>query len=146
LILALSGAAVGCLFAYAGIKVLVRIIPNDTIPHEAVITMNVPVLLFSLAAAVATAVLFGLAPALQTARRDINEPLRDSGKGVSGGFRHGKLRNALVVAEVALSLMLLVGAGLLMRSFVKLTTVELGFDPSNILVARLPFPAGQYKT
>src|SRR6185503_13732638 len=104
LLLAVGGAAVGCLFSYAGIKVLVRMIPTDFIPHEAVIHMNVPVLLFSLGTAVFTAILFGLAPALQIARRNINEPLRDSGKGVSGGFRHGKLRNTLVVVEVGLSL------------------------------------------
>jgi putative ABC transport system permease protein len=111
-----------------------------------VIGLNVPVLLFSLGVAVFTAILFGLAPALQVARRDIADPLRDSGKGISGGFRGGALRNTLVVAEVALSLVLLAGAGLLMRSFVALATVDLGFNPRNILVARLPFPRGQYTT
>ena len=93
-----------------------------------------------------TALLFGLAPAVQTARRDIVEPLKDSGKGVSGGFRHGKLRGALVVIEVALSLVLLTGAGLLMRSFMSLQQVDLGFAPGNLLFSRLPFPKGQYKT
>ena len=74
------------------------------------------------------------------------EPLKDAGKGVSGGFRRGRLRSVLVVVEVALSLVLLVGAGLLMRSFVALQTVDLGLDPANILVARLPLPKGQYTT
>ncbi len=119
-LLALGGAAVGCLVAYGGIKALVAAIPGNTIPDEAVIGLNVPVLLFSLSVAVFTALLFGLAPALHMAKPDIVEPLKDSGKGVSGGFRHGNLRNSLVVVEVALSLMLLVGAGLLMRSFVAL--------------------------
>src|SRR5213075_2249755 len=91
-------------------------------------------------------VLFGLAPALQTAKKNLVEPLKDSGKGVSGGFRRGRLRNALVVLEVALSLVLLSGAGLLMRSFIRLQQADLGFNPENILVARLPFPRGQYKT
>ena len=145
-LLALGGAAAGCLFAYAGIRALTAAIPRDTIPHEAVITLNVPVLLFSLTIAGVTALLFGLAPAVQTARRDIVEPLKDSGKGVSGGFRHGKLRGTLVVIEVALSLILLAGAGLLMRSFVKMQQVDLGFDPRNILFSRLPLPAKQYKT
>jgi putative ABC transport system permease protein len=90
--------------------------------------------------------LFGLAPALHMAKPDIIEPLKDSGKGVSGGFRHGRLRNTLVVVEVALSMVLLVGAGLLMRSFVALQNVELGLNPDNILVARLPLPKEQYKT
>ena len=82
-----------------------------------------------LATAVVTALLFGLAPALQMAGSNIVEPLKDSGKGVSGGFRKGRLRNTLVVIEVALSLVLLSGAGLLMRSFVRLQTVDLGFNP-----------------
>jgi putative ABC transport system permease protein len=145
-LLALGGAAAGCLVAYGGIKALVAAIPENTIPDEAVIGLNVPVLLFSLSVAVFTALLFGLAPALHLAKPDIVEPLKDSGKGVSGGFRHGKLRNTLVVVEVALSLVLLVGAGLLMRSFVALQQVELGLNPDNILVARLPLPKEQYKT
>ena len=93
-----------------------------------------------------TALLFGLAPALQTARQNLVEPLKDSGKGVSGGFRRGRLRNALVIVEVALSLVLLAGAGLMMRSFVALQQVDLGFKPNNILFTRLPLPKGQYKT
>jgi putative ABC transport system permease protein len=145
-ILAVAGAALGCVFAYFGIKALVTAIPDGMIPREAVIRLNVPVLLFSLAVAVVTALLFGLAPALQTAKSDLATPLKDAGKGVSGGFRKGRLRNALVVIEVSLSLVLLAGAGLLMRSFVKLQTVDLGFRPENILVARLPLPQGQYKT
>jgi predicted permease len=83
---------------------------------------------------------------MQTAKRDMVEPLKDAGKGVSGGFRGGRLRNTLVVVEVALSLVLLVGAGLLMRSFVMLMQVELGLNPDRILVARLPLPRAQYAT
>jgi putative ABC transport system permease protein len=146
LLLAAGGALLGCLFAYVGIKGLVMLIPDGLIPREAVIRLNVPVLLFSMGVAMLTALLFGLVPALQTAKRDMVEPLKDSGKGVSGGFRRGKLRNALVVLEVALSLVLLTGAGLLMRSFIRLQTVDLGLNPDNILVARLPLPRGQYTT
>jgi putative ABC transport system permease protein len=145
-LLAAGGAAVGCLFAYAGLNALVSAIPDGAIPKEADIRLNVPVLLFSLGVAAFTALLFGLAPAIQTAKRDIVEPLKDSGKGVSGDFRHGKLRSTLVVIEVALSLVLLAGAGLMMRSFVRLEQVDLGLNPDKILVARLPFPKGQYKT
>jgi predicted permease len=143
-ILALAGAALGCVFAYVGLKGLVVLIPEGFIPREADIRLNIPVLLFSLAAAGLTSFVFGLVPAFQTARRNMVEPLKDSGKGVSGGFRGGRLRGAIVVAEVALSLMLLVGAGLLMRSFVRLQTVDLGLNPDNVLVARLPLPRGQY--
>jgi len=145
-LLAVAGAALGCLFAYAGIKGIVAVIPDGAIPREAVIHINVPVLLFSLGVAALTALLFGLAPALQTVSREVIDPLKDAGKGVSGGFRRGKLRNSLVVFEVAMSLVLLAGSGLLMRSFIALQNVDLGFNAENILVSRLPFPRGQYKT
>ncbi len=146
LLLALAGVAAGCLFSYAGIKGLVSLIPDGLIPREAQIRLNPPVLVFSLGITVLTAVLFGLAPALHTVRQDLVEPLKESGRGVSGGFRRGRLRNALVIIEVALSIVLLCGAGLLMHSFIRLQTVDLGFRPDHILVARLPFPRGQYQT
>ena len=145
-LLALGGALFGCLFAYGGIKALVLLIPDGLIPREADIRLNMPVLLFSLGITMFTVLVFGLAPALQTAKRDIVEALRTSGKAVHGGFRRGKLRSAFVVAQVALSLLLLTGAGLLMRNFVKLQRVDLGLNPDNILVARLPLPRGQYAT
>ena len=146
LLLALGGAAGGCLLAYGGIKALVALIPEGAIPREAVIGMNAPVLLFSLGTAVFTALLFGLTPALHTVKRDLAESLKDSARGVGGGSRHGKLRNALVVSEVTLSLVLLVGAGLLMRSFVSLQQVDLGLNPENVLFAFLSFPPEEYKT
>ena len=146
LLLALFGAALGCLFSYAGIKGLVNLVPENVIPQEAQIRLNPPVLLFSLGVAILTALLFGLAPALQTSPGNLAEPLKESGRGSSGGFRRGRLRNALVVAEVAMSLVLLSGAGLLIRSFIRLQTVDLGFNPSHLLISRLPFPRGQYKT
>jgi predicted permease len=146
LLLAAGGAAVGCLFAYGGVKGVSVLIPEGFIPREAVIRLNPPVLIFSVSVAMLTTLVFGLVPALQTVKRDMIEPLKDTGKGVSGGFRRGKLRSALVVVEVALSLLLLVGAGLLIRSFVALQTVDLGFNPDNILVARVPLPRGQYTT
>jgi putative ABC transport system permease protein len=145
-ILATGGAAVGTLLAWGGLKSLVALMPQNIIPAEAVIRLNMPVLAFTLSVAVLTALVFGLVPALKAARKDLNEPLRDSGKGISGGFRHGKLRDAVVVLEVGLSLTLLVAAGLLMRSFVALRDVKLGLQPDHILVARLPLPVDRYKT
>ena len=144
LILAVAGAVLGCGLAYGGIKLLVSAIPEGAIPQEAVIGLNPQVLLFSLAVAVLTALLFGLAPALQVSRRDVVEALKDSAKGASGSGRGGKLRGALVVIEVALSLVLLSGAGLLMRTFINLQQVDLGFNPDKILVAYLPLPKGPY--
>ncbi len=145
-LLALVGAAAGCLMAYGGIQVLAREIPWGLIPDEALIRIDFRVLLFSLGIAVLTAVLFGLGPALQLAKLEIVEPLKDSGKGVSGGFRRSRLRNTLVVLEVALSLVLLVGAGLLMRTFIALEQTNLGLNPDNILVVRTPLPRLQYSS
>lgn len=146
MLLAMCGAAMGCFLAYAGIKLLVPVIPAGVIPTEAVIRLNVPVLVFGLALTFVTALVFGLVPALQAARRDVVESLKDASKGGGGGFHGGRIRNALVVLEVALSLMLLVGAGLLMRTFVALQEVDLGLNPDNILVAAVPLPRGQYDT
>ncbi|HVH86058.1 MAG TPA: ADOP family duplicated permease, partial [Terriglobales bacterium] len=143
-ILALGGALAGCLLAYAGIKILVRFIPMDTIPHEAVIRLNLPVLAFCITVSIFTAVLAGLAPALQTAKLDIVERLKDSAGTLSVGFRRGKLRSVLVIAEVAMSIVLLAGAGLLMRTFVAMQEVDLGLRPDHLLVAWLAFPRGQY--
>ena len=146
LALAIAGSIIGCAFAYLGIRGVTGLIPDGLIPHEAVIRINLPVLAFSLAVAMCTAILFGLIPAIQAARTNMVEPLKDSGRGVIGGFRKGKLRSTLVVLEVALSIVLLTGAGLLMHNLVKLQTMELGLDPSNVVTARLPFPKGQYET
>ncbi len=146
LILAAGGAAIGVVFAWGGLQSLVAAMPEQIIPAESVIRLNAPVLAFTLCVAALTALIFGLVPALQAARRDLNDPLRDSGKGTSSGSRHGRFRDAVVVLEVALSLTLLVAAGLLMRSFVALRDVHLGLQPDHILVARLPLPTDRYKT
>jgi len=145
LLLATVGAALGCVFAHYGLQAIVAAIPLGLVPQEAVIRINLPVLFFSLAVAVVTAVVFGLVPALQTARKDLVDSLRDGGKGTSGGFRRRRLSNALVVAEVALSLVLMTGAGLLMRSFLNLTTADLGLDPEKVLFARVSLPKARYE-
>jgi putative ABC transport system permease protein len=146
LLLAGVAAGLGCVGAYFGIQALASAIPEGLIPRQSVIRLNMPVLVFSLAIAVVTALLCGLVPAARVARRDVVEPLKDTGKGAGGGFRHRTLGHALVAAEVALSLVLLVGAGLLVRSFIKLQAVELGFEPARVVLARVALPLGQYRT
>ena len=126
LVLAIGGAALGVLSAWGGLKFIVATMPPDSIPAESVIGLNAQVLAFTLALAVLTPLFFGLAPALQAARRDLNDPLRDMGRGVIGGFRTARMRDAAVVVEVAVSLTLLVGAGLLMHSFLAMRKVNLG--------------------
>jgi putative ABC transport system permease protein len=146
LLLAIGGAALGALIAWGSLQSIVAALPQDIIPAESIIRLNAPVLAFTLVVAAFTALLFGLVPALQASRRDLNDPLRDSGKGVSGGARQGHLRDAVVVFEVALSLALLVGAGLLMRSFVALRGENLGFRSDHTLAVLTPLPQERYKT
>jgi putative ABC transport system permease protein len=136
-VLALAACFAGCLFAYFGIRGLVAIIPRGPIPEETVIGLNPVVLLFALAIAVLTTVICGLAPALHAVRGNLQLSMTNSGKGAGGGFHHGKLRAGLVIAEVALSIVLLTGAGLLMRSFFTLTHVDLGFNPERLLYTRI---------
>ena len=144
LLLALLGMAFGCLFAHFGIQLLVAMMPDHAIPAETVIHLNVSVLLCSLGITALTALTCGIVPALQTIRPDVVEALKDSSKGGGGGFRGGKFRSALVVAEVALSLVLLSGAGLLMRSFTKTLSQNLGLETEHVLYTPLTLPPGQY--
>ncbi len=146
LALAMAGALLGIFLAWSGLKLLVAVMPQNLIPAESVIELNVPVLTFTLCVGVLTALVFGFVPALQSSRRDIIDPLRDSGKGVTGGFRGKWLRDAVVVIEVALSLTLLIGSGLLMRSFVALRDVHLGLRPDHVFQTVLPLPADRYRT
>jgi predicted permease len=129
------------LFAYLGLKALVAIIPRGPIPEEAVIGLNPAVLTFAFGIAALTTLICGLAPALHAVRGNLELRMFGSGKGAGGGFRHGKVRSGLVIAEVALSIVLLTGAGLMMRSFFALTHVELGFNPTRMLYSWVATPA-----
>jgi putative ABC transport system permease protein len=146
LVLAIGGAALGVLGAWGGLKFIVAMMPPDSIPAESVIGLNAQVLAFTLALAVLTPLFFGLAPALQAARRDLNDPLRDMGRGVIGGFRTARMRDAAVVVEVAVSLTLLVGAGLLMHSFLAMRKVNLGLEADHVFKTTLLLPPDRYKT
>lgn len=143
-VLSAAACAAGCVLAYLGLKALVSIIPSGTIPKEAEIGMNPQVLVFALGVTVLTTVFCGIAPALHVMRGDLQPRLMGSGKGLGGSFRHGKFRAALVITEVALSIVLLIGAGLMMRNFFSLTRESLPFNPSNILYARLTLPRDVY--
>ena len=146
LLLAVGGAIVGVLFAWAGIRELDSHMPQFTIPSETVIEMNVWVLLFGIGLAFATVIIFGLFPALQASRVDVQDALRGAGKGLGGTVAKSRLRNAVIVVEVALSLILLFMAGLFMRSFVAIQSVPLGWQPDHLLIGRIPLPSQHYKT
>lgn len=146
LMLALGGALLGCLFAWGGLKAVLAVVPPADIPVEADIGINGMVLLFMVVAALAGTLVFGLAPALHAVQRDFQADLRSGGRGAGEGRSHVRLRNLLVVSEVTLSLVLLSGAGMLLRSFFVIRHIELGYDPGNVLSAYFMLPESRYKT
>jgi putative ABC transport system permease protein len=143
LLLALCGGTAGLLLAMWGTELLVAGMPGDFLPTVSNITFDWRVLSFALFAALLTGVLFGLAPALQAIRVDVNKTLKEgAGKGTA---MRGRLRGALVVVEVALSLVLLVGAMLLIRTFVNLQRVAPGFEAQNVLTFQIALNGERYK-
>jgi predicted permease len=142
--LALIGGAAGFLLAVAGVW-LIRITLPATIAHIGVISMDTPILLFMFATTCVTAVLFGLAPALRASKPEVNDALKDNSR--SAGFSlHRGYRGALVVTEFTLAFLLLIGSGLLIRSFVRLSNVAPGFDPTNVLTISTSPPDTKYST
>ena len=146
-LLSLIGAAIGILFAYGGIHILRDAVVSgqgSRIPHPEWITIDPTVLGFTFLVALATGILFGFAPAIQISRSALFESLKEGSRGSTAG-RHSQLaRSVLVVSEVAFSLLLLVGAGLLVRSFALMLAEPLGFDPENLLTAQLLLPDAHY--
>ena len=139
-LLAVAGLAGGCLLAYAGVAALARYMPRQGVPWETQLRVDEPVLVFAVVAAAMATLGFGLFPALQAARRDLVAGTNVGGRSGTAGPRQAGVRSGLVVAQVALSIVLLLGAGLLMRTFVKLVRVDLGFDARNLLVSAVSFP------
>jgi len=143
LALAAIGGVLGVGLATMLLKVIVVLLPPFSIPTEADIRLNLPVLLFSLAATVLAGVLCGCAPAWQISRWNLSDALKEGGRSPSSGGRHG-MRRTLVVVEFALALTLLAGAGLVLHSFWKLTRVNLGFRQDHLLTFSLPIPVERF--
>jgi putative ABC transport system permease protein len=143
LLLAMVGGALGLLLAFWMTDLLVAFSPEGT-PRTDEIAIDGRVLAFSLATAIVTGIIFGLVPALQASKPDLNTSLKEGGKGTQAGSQGRRARGALVVSEIALALMLLIGAGLLMKSFVLLQSVDPGFDPKNLLTASVSLPRTAY--
>jgi putative ABC transport system permease protein len=144
-LLACLGAVAGLVFAWSGTRLLVNLNPS-ILPRASEIAIDGRVLGFTALIAVATGILFGLAPAISLSKTDLASALREGGRGNALGFRRNRLRSALVVGEVALALVLLSGAGLLMRSFYQLQSIEPGFDSRGVLTFRTNLPGSKYKT
>jgi putative ABC transport system permease protein len=144
LLLALVGGVVGIGVGLAGLRGLVFMMPQGTLPSEADLSLNLPILLFSLAASTLSGLLFGCAPAWYATRVDPAEALKEGGRSGTGSGRH-RLRRLLVVGEFALALTLLTGAGLAIHSFWNLTNVDLGVNTTHIQTFFLPVPDARPK-
>jgi putative ABC transport system permease protein len=143
-VLSVCGGVLGIGIGYATMKWLQAVIPPYSLPAEVDVKMDTRVLLFALAVSVLTGLLFGLAPALQATHPDLAGSMKEGGRGTTGGSAGRRLRDVLVVAEVALAFVLLVGSGLLMRSFFRLLSVNPGFDSTNVLTMGLPIAQTQH--
>jgi putative ABC transport system permease protein len=146
LMLALAGGLLGLLWALWGVELLVAAIPESQLnfmPYLQGLSINAGVLAFTAAITLMTGLAFGIAPALQATKQELHESLKEGGRGSGDSARAG-LRNALVIAEVALALVLLVGAGLMMRSLIRLLQEDPGFDTSNLLTFQLTLPDAKY--
>jgi putative ABC transport system permease protein len=141
-VLALAGGVLGVLLSIAGIKGLMTIIPPDFYRSDTV-ALDGRALLFTLAVSVGSGILFGLAPAF-AATGQLGQALREGGRSSSMGLRRNRLGSSFVVAEMALALVLLICAGLLIKGAIRYQTVDLGFDPKNLLTLRVSLPETQY--
>jgi putative ABC transport system permease protein len=144
-LLSVAGGALGLVLASVGIEVLLSITPVD-IPRMQRVGIDGRVLAFTAVVSVITGLLFGLAPALQMSGSRLSETLKESGRGSSAAAGSRRFRGALVVCEVALALVLLAGAGLLMKSFVRLTQIDPGFHAESVLTMDLTLPQFKYPT
>ena len=143
-LLALAGGLFGIALAYGGVRAIVALMPEYSIPHEAIVALNWPVLWFALGVSVLTGFIFGLAPAMQASGETQAETLRGSGRGTSVGARRRRLHDSLIVAELTLSLVLLTGAGLAIRGLLTLQSQSLGYDPQHALTFLMPLSEGHH--
>ncbi|HEX8087320.1 MAG TPA: ABC transporter permease, partial [Blastocatellia bacterium] len=144
LLLSGTGGAAGLLLAVCGTRLLVAISPDD-IPRLSELNLDGRVLVFACAVSLLTGLVFGLAPALQASKLNLNESLKEGGRGSSEGFQRNRVRSLLVVSELALALVLLIGAGLLIKSFIRVQSVDPGFNPEGILTVELSLPYNKYR-
>ncbi len=139
LLLAVAGGVVGLLLGVWGVDLLLRVLP-DNLPRFGEVAVDARVLLMTCAVTLLTGVIFGIAPALAGARADIHETLKEGGRSGSAGTNRQRLRNAFVIGEIGLALVLLIGAGLTLKSFWRLQNVDPGFNADGLLTMRLLLP------
>jgi predicted permease len=145
LLLALLGSLLGLVFAWWGIRALVAISPRELVNLQG-ISINLTMLVWTLAVSLLTGVIFGITPALEATRLNLNDMLKEGGKGDAGqGARSNRLRSILVVAEVALALVLLASAGLMVKSFDRMQKIDTGFNKENVLTMVISLPGAKYR-
>ncbi len=146
MLLSIAGGAAGLLIAYWGVPALVAVLPQsqlNAMPFLKALHLNAGILTFSFALSLLTGLIFGLAPALQSSKLDLNEALKEGGRQTSIGAGH-RLRSAMVVTEIALAVVLLVGAGLMMKSLFRLLQTNVGFKTENVLTMTVILPPSKY--
>ena len=143
-LLSLLGGALGVLVAMWTVQMIDSLIPKDDLPFWMYFGIEPNALVFTIVAAVLTGLLFGVLPAMQMSRANVNEALKEGGRGTTTAARSHRLRNVLVVGEIALSLILLAGAGLMIKSFMRMAGEEPGFDTKNILTMRVSLPGTEF--
>ena len=142
-LLSLTGGLTGLLVGWWGVKLLVALSPGN-IPRLGEVALSGQVFAFTSVLAILTGVVFGLVPALYATNPNLSESLKEGGRGATEGVRSGRLRSALVVSEIALALVMLVGAGLMTRSFLRLQHVDPGFNPERVVTALISLPVSKY--
>jgi putative ABC transport system permease protein len=145
ILLSIAGGIAGLLLAWWGTDMLVSLSPRELNELQQA-KINIPVLGFTIVVSFLTGIIFGLVPAFESTRFNLHESLKEGSKNIGGGARSNRLRNMFVTIEIALALMLLVGAGLLVRSFDRLQSVDPGFDARNVLTMRINLPLRKYDT
>jgi predicted permease len=144
--LSITGAGLGVLLAYRATSLIAGLLPKYSFPHEAAIRINLPVLLFSVALAILSGILFGLWPSIQLSRPDVVQVMQSSTRRIAGGTRGRTINTVLIAGQIALTLVMLAGAGAAMRGFLRLLHTPLGYDPHNVMSVGIPVHDGSYPT
>src|SRR5262249_17043627 len=146
IVLACLGGVLGWLLSLVGVRLFDMAVADVGKPYWIKFTMDTTVFAFLVAVCFATGIIFGIVPALQVSKTNLNEILKESGRGNAGGRRARWMASSMVVAELALTIVLLTGAGLMIRSFMKLYSMDIGVDTSRMLTMRLALADQKYPT
>jgi predicted permease len=146
LLLSVTGAALGLLLAYKTIEAIVANLPEFSFPHEAAIRLNLPVLIFCTIVAVGTGILFGLWPAWQLSRPEVSQVMQSSTRKTTGDVKGRRTHGALIALQIALTLIMMAGAGAAIGGFLRVARTPLGYDPHNVMSVGIPIHDGTYKT